>query len=131
MNRDDAEAWEHAVSQWQRFFQVEAYEELDSLHWWIRQHYNLPPTDERYLNLTESQIRAEYWLYVLTQRKEHAKSKGIPIASLDDLLTGATVEERADRIDAEIEKELQEEKRRQDAMNAEREVVSTWKANNG
>lgn len=33
--------------------------------WWIRKHYNLPPTDQRFLDLTEEQISLEWEHYKL------------------------------------------------------------------
>lgn len=41
----------------------------DLLHWWIRKFYQLPPTDERYLNLTEEQIYLEFEHYLLENPK--------------------------------------------------------------
>ena len=123
MNRDDAQAWDSALRAWQRPYQEEAYAQLDSLHWWIRQRYNLLPTDPRYLDLTEGDIRTEFWLHVLEQRRATAKKEGVDVASLDDLLMAATVDEKMALIDKELE-----EKAKLTVMQGERETVSHWKA---
>lgn len=124
MNPEDTEAWEAAKVKWLRRFQEEAYAELDSLRWWIRQHYHLLPTDERYLNLTDDEVRVEYWLYVLTARRVHAEKEGIAVETLDDLLSGATVEEKMAKIDAALERAAREK-----ALPPQgRDTVLHWKA---
>lgn len=129
MNRDDPDAWEQATTAWLRPYQEEAYAELDSLSWWVRQQYNLLPTDPRYLNLTEGELRVEYWLHVLTARRAQAQKEGIAVETLDDLLTGATIEEKMAKIDAELERQAQEKQRMMMADTGEREPVISWKAN--
>lgn len=124
MNPDDEEAWGQARAAYLRQFQEAAYSEMGSLRWWVRQQYNMLPTDERYLNLTETDLQVEYWLHVLTARKMQAEKDGVIVETLDDLLTGATVEEKMTRIDAELERQA---KARQ-SMPDERETVVHWKA---
>ena len=34
-----------------------------SLGFWFRQKYNLPPLDDRYLSMTEEAIQVEYWAH--------------------------------------------------------------------
>ena len=39
----------------------QAREYQKSVDWWFRQHYNLPPTDPRYLDATPEQILLDYY----------------------------------------------------------------------
>jgi hypothetical protein len=39
-------------------------QEAATMRYWIRQQYDLPPTDERYLALTDEQIALEYYAYL-------------------------------------------------------------------
>ncbi|KPJ52350.1 hypothetical protein AMJ39_08090 [candidate division TA06 bacterium DG_24] len=39
-------------------------QEAGTIRFWIRQQYSLPPTDLRYLTLTEEQITLEYYAYL-------------------------------------------------------------------
>lgn len=123
---------------WHRRYQEEAYRELDSLSWWVRRKYNVLPTDQRYLDLTEGEVRLEYWLHYLTDRRELAAKNRIAVETLDDLLSGATVDEKFAKIEAELERKALEKKHREEAetlteaerwaLTEERETISHWKA---
>lgn len=36
---------------------------MDTISFWFRRKYNLPPNDPRFLDLTLEQIEAEYWAW--------------------------------------------------------------------
>lgn len=131
MDQDDSDAWEEAIEQWQRPYQEEAFAQLDSLHWWVRHHYNLLPTDPRYLNLTEEELRVEYWLTVFEHRRARAEQDNITLETLDDYLSGGSVEEKfaaLKRQSARQVKKEQREKQLREQAEATREPLLRWKA---
>lgn len=48
---------------------TEASKEATSLRFWFRNKYNLPPTDPRYLNMTDEDIALEYEMMLAADGK--------------------------------------------------------------
>lgn len=46
-----------------------AAEQSKSLHYWFRQKYNLPPTDERFISMTDEDIALEYEIWLASEGK--------------------------------------------------------------
>jgi len=101
------------------------------LHWWFRQQYNLPPTDPRYLNATDEEMKVDYWMHVLTMRKALAEKEGVAVENLDDLLYRATVDEKIAALkqeDAVAEAAQREPELQVIPEDAERETLVDFKA---
>lgn len=67
---------------------------MGSLEGWFRAHYNLAPTDPRFLNATVEDMKVDYWFHELAARMRVAHANDLPVRTLDEVLAGVTVEER-------------------------------------
>lgn len=45
-----------------------AKEAAGTIRFWFRRKYNLPPTDDRYLDMTEAAMLTEYWSHVYYEK---------------------------------------------------------------
>ena len=60
----------------------QAREQAQSLQWWYRDRYKLPPNDPRFLSLTDADLLLEYWTaYYAAQA---AKGEAISFEGEDD-----------------------------------------------
>lgn len=86
----------------------QAFDNLNSLHYWFRKKYNLPPNDERALSITDQEILVDYLTEQLEHRIELAQTGDIAITGLASLLGPLTVSEKEKAIVAEMDKKREE-----------------------
>ena len=55
-------------AKWQR----DAFREISTIDFWFRKHFNLAPTDPRYLDATREQMWVEFWCHQLDTLRELA-----------------------------------------------------------
>lgn len=53
-----------------------AKEDAKSINFWFRRKYNLPPTDDRYLNMTKAAMLIEYWAHVYYEKPDSVFEDG-------------------------------------------------------
>ena len=70
----------------ERYLQEAAFKEVKTIDWWFRRHYNLAPTDPRYLNVTREQMWIEYWTIEFEERWAKAVKLHIKVEKMQDLL---------------------------------------------
>jgi len=70
----------------ERNHQEKAFALIHKIDWWFRKHYNLAPTDPRYLDMTAEGMEIEYWAHTLTSRWEEIIKDGGKVKTIDDLL---------------------------------------------
>lgn len=90
---------------WERAFQEIAFKNLHSIQTWFRMQYNLPPTDERYLNASLEEMYVDFWQHQLLLRWVQAKKDGADPKSLDDLLNEENFDAQLAALDENLEKE--------------------------
>lgn len=93
--------------QFKKSLQRLAYEQLFSIEFWFRRHYNLPPTDPRFLSATREEMAIDFWSYTLLERYHKAVKDGAETNKLEDLLTEETFNEELEKLDAELEAEAE------------------------
>ena len=69
-----------------RKHQEAAFTEVSTIDWWFRRHYNLAPTDPRYLGATREQMWVDYWALEFETRWAKATKLHIEVKSMQDLL---------------------------------------------
>lgn len=84
-----------------------AYEQLFSIEFWFRRHYNLPPTDPRFLTASPEEMAVDFWAYMLLERYRKAVKDGGEVNKLEDLLAEETFDEELEKLDAELEAEAE------------------------
>ena len=47
-----------------------AKEAAATIRFWFRRKYNLPPTDDRYLNMTEAEMLTDYWSHYYYEKPD-------------------------------------------------------------
>jgi hypothetical protein len=70
----------------ERVHQDKAFALIHKIDWWFRRHYNLAPTDPRYLDMTPEGMEIEYWAHTFTERWEQIIKDGGKVKSIEDLI---------------------------------------------
>lgn len=89
-----------------------ALKEAKTLRYWFRNKYRLPPTDPRYLDMTEAEIEMEYQAHLYRSVLDKGREP-----DLDEFETA--------EIDAALEKWAEEDDEILDAY-AERGIAGAW-----
>lgn len=79
-----------------------AYAHLNSYGGWVCRHFNLLPTDERFLRLRPWECERLYWEEALARRAAERDKKGLPANSLKDLLQEESFEAELAALDEKL-----------------------------
>jgi hypothetical protein len=89
--------------------QKNAWEIIQTPEYWYRRHYNLCPSDPRFLDAEKEEILTDFWCYVLYERMLKLRNEGVEQEdiSLDSLVLEDVFEEECRKAREEAKRQAQ------------------------
>jgi hypothetical protein len=87
--------------------QEQAWKIITTPEYWFRRHYNLPPTDPRYLEATREDMIMDFYCHMMYDKYQQLASEGVKDIDMDTVMIEDQFEQELAKIKhEEEEKEL-------------------------